>query len=121
MISSSSNAHAGTRVAWLDGYGRTHTDTLQQTISIPASCSATLNYYLWIDTEDEPSAAYDKLTLTANGQTIASFSNLDAGSGYVQRSVSLAAFAGQSVVLKWTGTEDAGLATNFLIDDVSTS
>jgi Zn-dependent metalloprotease len=121
VINTGANAHAGNGFAWLDGYGRTHTDTLQQTISVPAGCNATLSYYLWIDTEDEPSAAYDKLTLTANGQTLATFSNLNAGSGYVQRSSSLAAFAGQSVTLKWTGTEDAFLATNFLIDDVSTS
>jgi Zn-dependent metalloprotease len=121
VLNTGSNAHAGTRFAWLDGYGFSHTDTLQQVFSIPANCSATLNYYLWIDTEDDPSAAFDKLTLTANGQTIQSFSNLDSGSGYVLRSVSLASFAGQSVTLKWTGTEDASLATNFLIDDVSTS
>ena len=121
VISTGSNAHAGNGFAWLDGYGRTHTDTLQKTISIPAGCNATLNYFLLIDTDDEPSAAFDNLTLTANGQTLATFSNLNAASGYVARSSSLAAFAGQSVTLKWTGTEDASLATNFLIDDVSTS
>jgi zinc metalloprotease ZmpA len=121
ISSGSGNAHAGTRFAWLDGYGSTHTDTLAQTITVPSGCNATLNYYLWIDTDDDPSAAFDTLTLTANGTTLATFSNLNSGSGYVLRSSSLAAFAGQSVVLKWTGTEDAGLATNFLIDDVSTS
>jgi Zn-dependent metalloprotease len=121
VLSSGANSHAGTRFAWLDGYGRAHTDTLQQVFTVPSGCNATLNYYLWIDTEDEPSAAFDKLTLTANGTTLATFSNLDSGSGYVLRSASLAAFAGQSVTLKWTGVEDAGLATNFLIDDVSTS
>jgi Zn-dependent metalloprotease len=121
VINTGSYPHAGSGFAWLDGYGRGHTDTLQQTITIPSGCAATLKYYLWIDTDDEPSAAYDKLTLTANGQTVATFSNLDAGSGYVLRSSSLAAFAGQTVVLKWTGVEDAYLATSFLIDDVSTS
>jgi Zn-dependent metalloprotease len=115
------NAHAGTRFAWLDGYGSTHTDTLQQVFTIPANCSATLNYYLWIDSDEGTTTAYDKLTLTANGQTLTSFSNQNAGSAYVLRSVSLAAYAGQSVTLKWTGTEDASLQTSFLIDDVSTS
>jgi Zn-dependent metalloprotease len=121
LSSGSANAHAGTRFAWLDGYGSSHTDTLQQTLTIPSGCSATLNYYLWIDTDDGTSTVFDKLTLTANGTTIASFSNTNAGSGYVLRSTSLAAFAGQTVILKWTGVEDASLATNFLIDDVSTS
>jgi Zn-dependent metalloprotease len=121
VISSGSNAHAGTRFAWLDGYGSSHTDTLQQVVSVPSGCNATLNYYLFIDTDEQPSAAYDKITLTANGQTLASFSNLNSGTGYVLRSSSLAAFAGQSVTLKWTGTEDASVQTSFLIDDVSTS
>ena len=96
-------------------------DTLQKTITIPAGCSATLNYFLWIDTDESGSTVYDRLTLTANGQTLSTFSNVNAGTGYVQRSSSLAAFAGQSVTLKWTGTEDVSLATSFLIDDVSTS
>ncbi len=121
VINTGSYGHSGSGFAWLDGYGRSHTDTLQQTISIPSGCNATLNYYLWIDTDDYPSAAYDTLKLTANGQTLATFSNLNAGSGYVQRSVGLGAFAGQSVTLKWTGTEDVSLQTSFLIDDVSTS
>jgi hypothetical protein len=121
VLNTGSNAHAGTGFAWLDGYGSTHTDTLQQVISIPANCNATLNYYLLIDTDDEPSSAFDKVTLTANGQTLATFSNLDAASGYVLRSSSLAAFAGQSVTLKWTGVEDPSLQTSFLVDDVSTS
>ena len=121
VINTGSNAHAGTGFAWLDGYGFTHTDTLQKTITIPAGCSATLNYFLWIDTNESGSTVYDRLTLTANGQTLSTFSNVNAGTGYVQRSSSLAAFAGQSVTLKWTGTEDVSLATSFLIDDVSTS
>jgi Zn-dependent metalloprotease len=121
VINTGSNAHAGTGFAWLDGYGSTHTDTLQKTITIPAGCSATLNYFLWIDTNESGSTVYDRLTLTANGQTLSTFSNVNAGTGYVQRSSSLAAFAGQSVTLKWTGTEDVSLATSFLIDDVSTS
>jgi zinc metalloprotease ZmpA len=121
VISTGSNAHAGTRLAWLNGYGSSHTDTLQQVFTVPAGCNATLNYYLSITTAEGPTTAYDKLTLTANGQTLSTFSNLNSGGGYVLRTVSLAAFAGQSVTLKWTGVEDASLQTSFLIDDVSTS
>ncbi|MFD5066058.1 hypothetical protein, partial [Streptomyces sp. NPDC058394] len=36
-------AHAGSWKAWLDGYGSAHTDTLAQTVSIPAGCKATLS------------------------------------------------------------------------------
>ena len=111
-------AHTGNGYAWLDGYGTTHTDTLAQTVTIPAGCSATLTYYLQISTDETGSTAYDKLTLTANGTAVQSFSNVNAG-GYTKRTVSLSAYAGKTVTIKWTGTEDASLATSFFIDDTA--
>ncbi|HEY1489226.1 MAG TPA: putative Ig domain-containing protein, partial [Micromonosporaceae bacterium] len=113
------NSHSGSGYAWLDGYGTTHTDTLSQAVSIPSGCSASLTYYLWISSSEGTSHAYDKLTLTANGTTVQSFSNVNKGSGYVQRTVNLSAYAGQTVTLKWTGTEDSSLQTSFLIDDTA--
>ena len=118
---SGETSHGGSYFAWLDGYGTTHTDTLQQVVSIPAGCSSTLSYYLHIDTAESGSTAYDKVTLTANGTTLATFSNANAASGYTLRTSSLAAYAGQSVTLKWTATEDSSLQTSFVIDDVSNS
>ena len=112
-------SRTGSGYAYLDGYGTTHTDTLSQSVAIPAGCHATLTYYLWIDSAETSSTAYDKLTLTANGTSIQSFSNANKGSGYVQRSVSLDSYAGQTVTLKWTGTEDSSLQTSFLIDDAA--
>jgi serine protease len=112
-------SHSGMGYAWLDGYGTTHTDTLSQSITIPAGCSATLSYYLWIDSAEGTTYAYDKLTVTANGTKVQAFSNVNQGSGYVKRSVSLSAYAGQTVTVKWTGTEDYSLATSFLIDDTA--
>jgi hypothetical protein len=58
-------AHSGTWYAWLDGYGRTHTDTLSQSVPIPS--------------------------------------------------------AGQTVTIKFTGTEDVSLQTSFVIDDTALS
>jgi serine protease len=113
-------SHSGVGYAWLDGYGTTHTDTLSQAVTIPAGCSATLTYYLYINTsETTTTTAYDKLTLTVNGTAVQSFSNLNHSSGYVQRSVNLSSYAGQTVTLKWTGTEDASLQTSFFIDDTA--
>ena len=113
------HSHAGSGYAWLDGYGTTHTDTLSQSVSIASGCAANLTYYLYISSSEGTSTAYDKLTLTANGTTVQSFSNVNKGTGYVQRSVNLSAFAGQTVTLKWTGTEDVSLATSFFIDDTA--
>jgi serine protease len=111
------HAHAGAGYAWVDGYGSTHTDTLAQSVAIPAGCKATLTYYLSITTaETTTSSAFDKLTLTVNGTTVQSFSNLNKGA-YAQRTVSLSSYAGQTVTIKWTGTEDSSLQTSFFLDD----
>ena len=112
-------AHTGSGYAWLDGYGSAHTDTLSQAVTIPAGCSATLTYYLSISTsETTTTTAYDKLTVSANGTTVQSFSNLNKGA-YAQRSVNLSSYAGQTVTIKWTGVEDSSLATSFFVDDTA--
>ena len=118
---SGQTAHGGTQYAWLDGYGTTHTDTLQQAVAIPANCKATtMTFWLHVDSaETTTTTQYDKLTLTANGTTVATFSNLNKATGYVQKSVSLAAYAGTTVTLKFTGTEDSSLQTSFVLDDLA--
>ena len=114
-------AHTGTWDAWLDGYGTTHTDTISQSVTIPAACTGTtFSFWLHIDTaETTTTTAFDKLTITANGTTIATFSNLNHASGYQQHSYSLGSFAGQTVTLKFTGTEDSSLQTSFVVDDTA--
>ncbi|MGK4582172.1 protease pro-enzyme activation domain-containing protein [Kitasatospora sp. HPMI-4] len=112
-------AHSGSYKAWLDGYGSTHTDTLSQTVSIPAGCKASFSFWLHVDTAETGSTAYDKLTVQANSTTLATYSNVDAASGYVQKTFDLSAFAGQTVTLKFTGAEDASLQTSFVIDDTA--
>ena len=73
------SAHTGSGFAWLDGYGSTHTDTLSQSVTIPSGkSSATLQYYLHIDTkETTTSSQYDKLTvqvLNSSGTVLATLS-----------------------------------------------
>ncbi|MGW3250543.1 M28 family peptidase [Streptomyces fungicidicus] len=113
-------AHGGTRFAWLGGNGTTGTESLSQTVTVPAGCTqASLNYWLYIDTSETGSTAYDRFTVKAGSTTLATLSNANAGSGYVQRSVSLSAYAGQTVTLTFTATEDYSLQTSFLLDDVT--
>ncbi|MFE9369375.1 putative Ig domain-containing protein [Streptomyces sp. NPDC006711] len=113
-------AHSGSWKAWLNGYGTTHTDTLSQAVTIPVGCHATLSYYLHIDTkETTTTTAFDKLTVTAGSTTLASYSNLDKNTGFVQKSFDLSSFAGQTVTLKFNGVEDSSLATSFVIDDTA--
>ena len=51
--------------------------------------------------------------------TLATYSNLNKAAGYVQRSFNVSGFAGQTVTLKFTGTEDGSLQTSFVVDDTA--
>ncbi|WP_425556071.1 M1 family aminopeptidase [Kitasatospora nipponensis] len=115
------SAHGGSSFAWLDGRGSTHTDTLAQSVTVPTGCStATLSFWLHIDTaETTTSVAYDKLTAKIGGTTLATYSNLDARSGYLQKSFDVSSFAGQTVTLSFSGVEDPSLQTSFVVDDVA--
>ncbi|MEU7426066.1 hydrolase [Streptomyces sp. NPDC040750] len=120
-------ARTGSYKAWLDGYGSARTDTLAQPVTIPAGCTkATLSFYLHVDTaETTTSTAYDTLkaqVVNSGGtvlSTLATYSNLNAASGYTQRSFDLTSYAGQTVTVKFTGTEGSTLQTSFVIDDTA--
>ncbi|MGW1171945.1 putative Ig domain-containing protein, partial [Streptomyces sp. NPDC002550] len=112
-------AHGGSYYAWLDGYGSSHTDSLSQSVTIPAGCKATLTFYLHVDTAETGSTAYDKLTVTAGSTTLATYSNLNANSGYAQKTLDLSSLAGQTVTLKFNGVEDSSLQTSFVVDDTA--
>ncbi|MBY8344089.1 putative Ig domain-containing protein [Streptomyces sp. KC 17012] len=112
-------AHGGSSYAWLDGYGTTHTDTLSQSVTVPAGCKATFTFYLHIDSAETGSTAYDKLTVTAGSKTLATYSNVNAASGYAQKSFDLSSYAGSTVTLKFSGAEDSSLQTSFVVDDTA--
>ncbi|MER5527064.1 putative Ig domain-containing protein [Streptomyces sp. NPDC002677] len=113
-------AHAGSYKAWLDGYGSTHTDTLSQSVTVPSGCKATFTFYLHVDTaETTTSTQYDKLTVTAGSTTLATYSNLNAATGYTQKSFDLSSYAGSTVTLKFSGVEDSSLQTSFVVDDTA--
>jgi hypothetical protein len=123
--SSGEAARTGSYKAWLDGNGTATTDTLAQTVTIPSGCSATLSFYLHIDTAETGTTAYDTLkaqVLNSSGtvlSTLATYTNVDAASGYTQRSFDLGAYAGQTVTVKFTGTEGSKLQTSFVLDDTA--
>lgn len=117
---SGETAHAGSDLAWLDGYGSTHTDTLTQSVTVPAACTAsTLSFYLHVDTAETGTTAYDKLTVKVGSTTEATYSNASAATGYQLRSFDVGAFAGQTVTVSFSGVEDASLQTSFVLDDTA--
>jgi hypothetical protein len=119
--------HSGSFDAWEDGYGTTHTDTATQTVTIPSTAtSATLTFWLHIDTaETTTTTAFDTLqvqVLNTSGTvlaTLGTFSNLNHAAGYQQHSFSVLSFKGQTVQIRFRGSEDVSLQTSFVIDDVN--
>ncbi len=117
--------HSGTWNAWLNGYGVAHTDTLSQTVTLPATLTAaSLSFWLHIDTsETSATTAYDTLKVQVTNSsgavlaTLATYSNLDRNTAYAQKTFDLAAYKGQTIKILLTGVEDTTLQTSFVLDD----
>jgi hypothetical protein len=125
--SSTYAAHGGTYKLWLDGYGSASTDYGYQTLTIPsAATTVTLSFWLRVvSDETTTTTAYDKLNVqlrnTSNSvlKTLATYSNLNKGSSYVQKTFDVSAYRGQTVRVYFEGIEDSSITTSFLVDDVS--
>ncbi|MDE2406741.1 MAG: CehA/McbA family metallohydrolase [Xanthomonadaceae bacterium] len=125
--SSTYAARTGTWKAWLNGYGKANTEYVYQSVAIPATAtSATLTFWLRVaSNETTTTAAYDTLKIQVrNGSnavlaTLATYSNLNKGSSYVQRTFDVSAYKGQTIRVYFEGVEGAQVATSFIVDDVS--
>jgi subtilase family serine protease len=114
-------AQAGSWLAWLDGYGSAHTDTLAQTVTIPATCNSAVFTY-WVEVNSTTTNTSNKLVLevlNSSGtvlQTIPVATAANNGSSYVEYSTNLGAYIGQKITVKFIGTEVSGGNTNFFED-----
>ncbi|MEU5261151.1 S8 family peptidase [Amycolatopsis sp. NPDC021455] len=112
-------ARSGSWSAWLGGYGTDVTETLEQTVTIPAGCAnSVLSLYLKIHTGEVGSTPYDRFTVRIGSTVLATYSNANA-SGYTVRSFDVGAFAGRTVTVSFTSSEDATVQTSFVLDDLS--
>ena len=118
--------YEGSRYAWLGGNGRRTTETLTQSVAIPAAtATATLTFALHIDTNERGTRIYDRLAVAVKNSagavldTLATYSNTNAADGYQLRTFDLSKYRGQTVVLSFVATEDSSLQTSFVIDKVS--
>ena len=121
-------SHSGNYDARFGGHGTPTTDVLLQTVSIPTGCTNdSLSFYKHVDTTEGGSAAVDKLTVQVVNSsdavlaTLSTLSNLNHATGYQQLTFNLSAFAGQTVRIRFRGseTDSAGGTTNFVIDDTA--
>ncbi|HVE71068.1 MAG TPA: S8 family serine peptidase [Thermoanaerobaculia bacterium] len=125
--STSRPSRTGAWKAWLCGYGTTHTDYVYQSVTIPSTAaSATLSFWVRIDSaETTTSVVYDRLQvqISTNGgstyTTLATYSNLNKNSTYVQKVFDLSAYRGATVRVRLYATEDSSLQTSFVVDDTA--
>jgi hypothetical protein len=109
--------HAGVGYAWLGGLGIAGSQTVTQTVTIPAGCKASLAYWADIRTDETEAVAYDFFEVVANGTVVQRYSNLDAGTTYARRSVSLNAYSGTTLTLSFRVREDSNTLTSVFVDD----
>ncbi|GAA0622650.1 M20/M25/M40 family metallo-hydrolase [Kribbella sandramycini] len=123
--SSSKPARSGSYKAWLQGNGSTSTENTGQSVAIPAAATAaTLSFWIRIDSaETTSSVVYDtlKVQIVDGGTTttLATYSNLNKGSAYVEKTFNVLAYKGKTVTVKFLGAEDSSLQTSFVVDDTA--
>ncbi len=113
-------------LAWLDGYSAAHTDTLAQTVSIPATCTSAVFTY-WVETNSTVTSpakeAQNTLVLdilNSSGavlQTVPVATAANNGTSYAEYSTNLAAYVGDIITVKFVATEISGGDTVFYEDD----
>lgn len=115
VLVSSGSAYQGTWKAWLGG-ANNETAQLSQTITVPSG--ATLYYRYRITSTD--SCNYDYAYVRVGTTTLRTHNLCSSTqtSGYVQGSVSLSAYAGQTVSLNFRVTTDVSYSSSFYLDNV---
>ena len=104
--------------AWLDGYASPHTDTLSQSVTVPSGCTGTLEVWLHIDSA-QTSGTNGSFTISVAGTTIATFTNLNANSGYTEHSYTVpSSDSGKSIKLLFTGVENNNNNTDYVVGQV---
>ena len=123
--SSDETPYVGKYYAWINGYDYATTNTLAQSIAIPSGCTNyVLSFWLHIDTDHTSTTkVYDTLTVQVTNSsgtvlgTVATFTNLNHNTGYAEHTYSLAAYAGQTVTLLFTGVQTTSTETSFVVGE----
>lgn len=106
------------------GNGFTSTESVQQTVAVPAGASrATLSFWLRTDTAESGSTAYDRMRVQvvdgSTTSTLATYSNVGTNATYTQKSFDVTAYRGRTTQVKFLMNEDYSLQTSFVVDDTS--
>jgi hypothetical protein len=127
IASSAATARTGSWRALLGGKASGETFTLHQQLTIPATaCTASLRFWLKVSTDEFTTGpAWDTFSVQIKNSsgavlgTLATYSNLNGGTSYVQRTFDVAAYKGKTIRVSFTATEDWSNQTSFLVDETS--
>ena len=119
--------HSGDYLAWLGGDNDIN-DYLYQDIVIPnTATNLSINLYRFFTTQETSSEIYDQVVLSLRNpttnqvlETLATWSNLDSTSGWIQQSLPITGnYAGIPVRVYLSSITDSSLITNFFFDTIS--
>lgn len=119
--------HGGTGYPYF-GAANSRTGQTYQTVAIPSNATGTMTFWLNVTSDETTTTTqYDKLFVEVRNtsgtllSTLATYSNLNKGTAgvYSQKSLSMAAYKGQTVRLQFRVSTDSSLITTFRVDDAS--
>jgi murein tripeptide amidase MpaA len=122
MLIDTTRPHSGSYSAYMADYN-SGTDSIYQSVTIPSN--GTLSYWWYMTTQETGTTAYDYLRVrlyNSSGTLVATlrtWSNASGAGTWRQDSVSLASYAGQTLRVQFTASNDSSLPTGFFVDDVS--
>jgi len=101
---------------------------MSEALTVPSTIRrAELSFYLWVASKNKKKSANDVLTVEIRDRAgvlleiLGTFSNLDANSTYVQRRFDVSRYRGATIRISFTGVQDQGPPTWFLLDDAALS
>ena len=87
-------------------------------MTVPSGCTGTLEVWLHIDSA-QTSGTNGSFTVSVAGSTIATFTNLNANSGYTEHSYPIpSSDSGKSIKLLFTGVENNDTNTSYVVGQV---
>jgi Zn-dependent metalloprotease len=110
-------SHTGSYRAWLGG-ANNETDEITQNFTVPVNGG---RLYYWYRINSSDACGYDYGYVRANTTTLKTYSlcTSTSMSTWAQDSVSLAAYAGQTITLRFRATTDVSYISSLYVDDVS--
>jgi hypothetical protein len=124
-----SDPYQGSWVAWFGGYNNAD-DKIYQLVSVPpnAQDNQILVFYLYVESDDSPVNVYDEFFLqffNSSWDPVSDpiwIADNTTPMDWTLQSINLSGFssiAGQDIYIRFKGTTDYSLITNFVIDEVS--